>query len=293
MAQIAMNSARKEVICVIIQLSPTNIVQVLRIAASGSWRCDRLDQSRPLLTRMRLVGTDNECQGGYDALMLHFKRWRIALQVFTVSLAVLPAKSGHSQTAEQLNGVLTFHSDEDHFSGNVVVFREGRVVGNESRGLANQEWKIPNAANTRFAIGSVTKQFTAAAILLLQEQGRLKTSDPVALYYKQAPAAWKNITIRQLLLHTSGIPEELFRNDSVGFERGLHSPEEVVQAAAQKPLKTPPGTVTAYNNVEYVLLGLIVERVSGDSYSIFLSKHIFEPLGMLDTGVGWLPTIIP
>ncbi|WP_419806573.1 serine hydrolase domain-containing protein [Terriglobus sp.] len=205
-------------------------------------------------------------------------------------LSVSPARA---QTSEQVHEVVQFYADEDHFSGNVVVFHEGRVICNESRGLANQVWSIPNAPNTRFAIGSVTKQFTAAAILLLQEQGRLKTSDPIALYYKQAPTAWKEITIRELLLHNSGIPEELFAVGSAGFERGSHSPEEVVQAAAKRPLAATPGTRTAYNNVEYVLLGLIIERVSGEDYASFLKKHVFEPLNMPDTGVGWLPRVIP
>ena len=188
---------------------------------------------------------------------------------------------------------MQFYADTDHFSGNVVLFREGQIVCNESRGLANQSWGVPNADSTRFAIGSITKQFTAAAILLLQEQGRLKTSDPVNLYYKQAPAAWKGITIKELLLHTSGMPEELFDSGSPGFEHGTHTPEEVVRAATQKPLTAPPGTRTAYNNAEYVLLGLIIERASGQDYASFLKQHIFVPLGMLDTGVGWLPSVIP
>ncbi len=175
----------------------------------------------------------------------------------------------------------------------MVVFRAGHVICNESRGLANQEWNIANTAKTRFAIGSITKQFTAAAILLLQEQGRLKTSDAVSTYYEQAPLAWKGLTIRELLLHTSGIPDDLVNSSSVGFERGSYTPEEVVEAVTHKPLTAPQGTRTAYNNVEYVLLGLIIERVSGQDYASFLKQHFFAPLGMLDTGVGWSPNIIP
>lgn len=224
--------------------------------------------------------------------MLCFATWQSTLRALTVSLIVFSVSPALSQTTEQARKVVQFYADEDHFSGNVVVFRDGRVLCNESRGFANQAWKIPNATDTRFAIGSVTKQFTAAAILLLQEQGRLKTSDPVSLYYKQAPAAWRDITIRELLLHTSGIPEVLFAGGSPGMERGSHSPEEVVQAAAQQPLISSPGTRTAYTNVEYVLLGLIVERVSGQEYAGFLKHEIFEPLGMADTGVGWLPSVI-
>ena len=122
--------------------------------------------------------------------------------------------------------MVQFYCSQDHFSGNVVVFREGRVIGNESGGLANEEWNIANTADTRFPIGSVTKQFTAAAILVLQEQGRHKTGDPVSMYYKQAPAAWKSITMRELLLHTSGIPDDLVDSNSVTLGRAWHSPQE-------------------------------------------------------------------
>ena len=225
--------------------------------------------------------------------MLCSRPWRTAFPAFLAVLSMVPYSTGRAQTEEQARRVVQFYADTDQFSGNVVLFREGQIVCNESRGLANQSWGVPNAGSTRFAIGSVTKQFTAAAILLLQEQGRLKTSDPVKLYYKQAPAAWKSITIKELLLHTSGLPEELFDSGSPGFDHGTHASEEVVQAATQKPLTAPPGTRTAYNNTEYVLLGLIVERASGQDYASFLEQHIFGPLGMIDTGVGWLPSVIP
>ncbi len=182
--------------------------------------------------------------------------------------------------------MVQFYSAHDEFSGNVVVFRDGQILCNESHGFANQEWHVPNAASTRFAIGSVTKQLTAAAIMILQEQGRLRTSDSISRYYKQSPAAWSGITIRELLLHTSGIPEDIFPAGSVGFEQGSHTPQEAVEAVTHKPLTAPPGTQTEYHNVEYVLLGLIIEQVSGQSYASFLKQHFFQPLGMLDTGVG-------
>ena len=207
-------------------------------------------------------------------------------------LLVIPSPLS-AQTFEQIHQVVQFYGSHDNFSGNVVVFQNGQIVSNESRGLANQEWKIANTASTRFAIGSITKQFTATAILLLQEQGRLKTSDSVSKYYDQAPAGWKSVTLRELLLHTSGIPDDLFSHGSIGFEQGQHSPQEAVEDALHKPLAFPPGTRTAYTNVEYVLLGLIIERVSGQNYADFLRTHFFVPLEMHDTGVGWVPHVIP
>ena len=224
--------------------------------------------------------------------MLYSPFQQLAFWAVINVLTVLSGAPACAQTAEQVRRVVQFYAATDSFSGNVVVFREGQILCNESRGLADRSWGVPNNGKTRFAIGSVTKQFTAAAILLLQEQGRLKTSDPVNLYYEQAPTAWKDITIKELLLHTSGIPEELFDSGSPGFQHGTHSPEEVVQAATQKSLIAPPGTRTAYNNTEYVLLGMIIERASGRDYASFLKQHIFSPLGMADTGVGWLPDVI-
>ena len=208
------------------------------------------------------------------------------IQHVTLSLLAILAITGSvaAQTPSQIERVGRFYQLHDGFNGSVTVIKNGRVVSNQMYGFANFEWKIPLAADSRMFIGSETKQFTAAAILLLQEQGRLRTGDPISKFYPAAPPTWNKITIHQLLTHTSGIPDDIATAGYPMFERGNHTPQELVRAVADKPLLFTPGSSSAYSNLEYVLLGLIIEAASGQSYSDFLQHFIFDPLEMKDTG---------
>lgn len=189
------------------------------------------------------------------------------------------------QTPKSAQRVSDFYTKEDGFSGTVTVVKNGVIVSNTSHGMANVELGTPNTTKTRFAIGSVSKQFTAAAILLLQERGLLKTTDTVASRYPGTPEAWKDVTLRQLLQHTSGIPDSLNVWGNAGGDNGEPTPEQVVTASYAKPLVAPPGTSMAYNNTGYILLGLVVEKVSGEKLGDFLRKTFFTPLQMRDTGL--------
>lgn len=210
---------------------------------------------------------------------------RLAACVLVLPHLILP-HLGLAQTAEQARQVVHFYAKQDAFSGNVVVFRDGKILINESYGLANAERRLPLTAATRFAIASVTKQFTAASILVLQEQGLLHTNDKLSRYYPEAPAAWKDVTLRQLLQHTSGIPDSVRVFGTSGTDRSQQTPQEVVKSVASLPMLFPPGSHTAYNNTAYLVLGLVIERVSGVDYAEFLRSHLFKPLGMLNTGLG-------
>lgn len=173
----------------------------------------------------------------------------------------------------------------EHFMGSILITRDGQVLAQRSFGSANLEWHMPNAASTRFHIGSITKQFTAASILLLADEGRLGLEDPVSKYLDNPPDAWKNITLLQLLTHTSGIVSITdLPAEQAALTRG-GTPAEVVERFRNQPLLFPPGTQTRYSNSGYILLGMVVERVSGELYATFLQRHIFDPLGMRDTGV--------
>lgn len=173
----------------------------------------------------------------------------------------------------------------EHFMGSVLVVRDGKVVAERSFGFANLEWHIPNAASTRFHIGSITKQFTAASILLLAEQGKLRLDDPVSKYLDDPPDAWKNITLLDLLNHTSGIVSITdLPADQAALTQG-GTPAEIVKRFRNQPLLFPPGTQARYSNSGYIVLGMVVEKVSGEPYAAFLQRHIFDPLGMHDTGV--------
>jgi CubicO group peptidase (beta-lactamase class C family) len=134
------------------------------------------------------------------------KGFRRVAAGFLVAILTNAPNRSLCQTPQQIRSVGEFYAHTDGFSGNVVVFRNDSIISNESYGLANIELGAPITAKTRFAIGSLTKQFTAASILLLQEEGLLKTTDTLAQHYPATPALWKDVTLRQLLQHTSGIP---------------------------------------------------------------------------------------
>ena len=151
-------------------------------------------------------------------------------------------------------------------------------------GFADRDQKTPNGPQTRFLIGSNTKQFTAAAILLLQVQGKLKVTDLICTYIPQCPTAWGVITIKELLTHTSGIPDYLAQPDFVDYEGQPSTPLQIIAHFRDLPLDFAPGTTWAYSNSGYILLGYIIEQVSGMSYEAFLQKYIFTPLNLSDTG---------
>jgi D-alanyl-D-alanine carboxypeptidase len=129
---------------------------------------------------------------------------------------------------------------------------------------------------------------------LLQEQGKLKTSDPIGLYLSSPPSAWKDVTIRDLLTHTSGITNDVLAGNAFPqFNHGVHTPQQLINAVRELPLKAAPGSKYEYNNLGYVILGAIVEKVSGQTFAEFLHDRILGPLNMKDTNLGGTPDIIP
>jgi len=171
----------------------------------------------------------------------------------------------------------------ERFSGSILVARDGQAIVSKSYGMANVELDVPNTPNTVFRLASITKQFTATAIMMLQERGKLNVNDPFCKYLTDCPAAWQPITIRQLLTMTSGLPT--LTGPDLGPLAGLPvSWEQWSAAIKKKPLDSVPGDNFRYNNNGYTLLGFIIERQSGKSYGEFLQENIFTPLGMKQTG---------
>jgi CubicO group peptidase (beta-lactamase class C family) len=170
------------------------------------------------------------------------------------------------------------------FMGSVLVARGETVVLDKGYGFANLEWDIPNSPTTKFRLGSITKQFTAACILLLEERGKLKVDDPVKKYMPDAPAAWDKVTILNVLTHTSGIPSFTDFPDYESTEAIPTTPEKLVARFRDKPLEFQPGEKWKYSNSGYVLLGYLIEKISGESYEKFVQENIFTPLGMKDSG---------
>ena len=179
-----------------------------------------------------------------------------------------------------------------HFRGTIVAERNGQVLVEKSYGTAVEEWQIPNSVETKFEIASLSKQFTAAAILKLADSGKLDIEDPVSKYYRESPPSWKGMTIHQLLTHTSGLPENEWDN----FFKGRCTPyttEEQVKTFRDRPLGFPPGSSWKYRNTEYYLLAFIIEKLSGESYAAYLAHHIFQPLKMAHSGFVTMAAIVP
>jgi len=185
----------------------------------------------------------------------------------------------------RMRQIIANYVDDKSFMGTVLVVKDGKTLINSGYGSADLEWNVPDSPATKFRLGSVTKQFTAASILLLQERGKLNIDDPVSKYLPDAPAAWSKITIYNLLTHTSGIPSFTGFPDYRTTEWKDTTPADLVARFRDKPLEFEPGAKFNYSNSGYVLLGYLIEKVSGQTYADFLQQNIFTPLGMKDTGI--------
>jgi CubicO group peptidase (beta-lactamase class C family) len=170
------------------------------------------------------------------------------------------------------------------FSGSILVARDGKPIVNKGYGMANIELNVPNTPDTVFRIGSVTKQFTAMAIMMLAERGKLNVNDPACKYLTDCPAAWQSITVKNLLTHTAGVPNYTSFPDFAKTAALPATSAEMIGRFRDKPLDFAVGEKYAYSNSGYYLLGAIIEKVSGKSYADFLQENIFTPLGMRQSG---------
>jgi len=202
------------------------------------------------------------------------------------------AASETSPDLTRMEEVVRSYLSEKKFMGSVLVVRGNSVLLNKGYGFANLEWDIPNSPSAKFRLGSITKQFTAASILLLEERGKLKVDDPVKKYMPDAPAAWDKITLFNLLTHSSGIPNFTGFPDYASQEPFATTPEQLVARFRDKPLDFQPGEKMSYSNSGYVLLGYLIEKISGGSYEKFVQENIFTRLGMKDSGYDSNSTII-
>jgi CubicO group peptidase (beta-lactamase class C family) len=219
---------------------------------------------------------------------------RIVLAIWLASSWMALAVGCRAQdNAPRMDQVVQSYVSSKKFMGSVLVARGGTVLLDKGYGFANLEWNVPNSATTKFRLGSVTKQFTAASVLLLQERGKLKVDDPVKNYMPDAPPAWDKVTIYNLLTHTSGIPNFTSFPDYASTEAVSTTPEKLVARFRDKPLEFQPGEKWSYSNSGYVLLGFLIEKISGESYEKFVQENIFDPLGMKDSGYDSNSAIIP
>jgi CubicO group peptidase (beta-lactamase class C family) len=170
------------------------------------------------------------------------------------------------------------------FSGSVLIARNGKVLLRQGYGEADREKHLVNTAQTKFRIASLTKQFTAMAILILQTQGKLNVGDRICTYLPNCPTSWQAITIHHLLTHTSGILDFGSFPDYLTTQGLPSSPTQTIARFKDKPLDFQPGKKFSYSNSGYVVLGAIIEQASGKSYEAFLKAYIFVPLQMVNSG---------
>ncbi|GAB2775556.1 serine hydrolase [Salinimicrobium soli] len=188
--------------------------------------------------------------------------------------------------AQKIEELLNKYQEYGQFNGSALVAEDGKIILSKGFGMANMEYDIPNKAETKHRLGSITKQFTATLIMQLVQEGKLELDKPISTYlpdYK-GPAADK-VTIHHLLTHSSGIPSYTsFPGFFQEYSRDPYSPKEFVKTFADSTLQFAPGEKFEYNNSGYFLLGYIIEKVTGKSYEQALQERIFDPLNMNNTG---------
>jgi len=200
------------------------------------------------------------------------------------TLVALPvgAQSFPDSLASRVDAVFSRYNRSDSPGCAVGVYQNGAITYSKGYGSANLEYGVPITPNTPFISGSVAKQFTAAAIALLVEQGRLSLDDDVRKYIPELPDYGKRITVDHLVHHTSGLRDfwSLVQVAGMRYDDGYSVDDVIRLAARQKQLNFPPGTAYDYSNTGYIALGLIVQRVTGKSLREFAADQIFGPLGM-------------
>ena len=177
-----------------------------------------------------------------------------------------------------------FTEDMPLFSGSVLVAHQGEVVLSKGYNYADWELRVPNTNLTKFRITSITKSFTATLIMMMYERGLIDLEAQICSYLPDCPDSWGEITIHQLLTHTSGIPEYTRLTGARENSRDPHNVIGLLALFQDEPLVSTPGEDFQYSNSNYIVLGAIIEQVSGASYADFLVGTILEPLEMEDTG---------
>jgi CubicO group peptidase (beta-lactamase class C family) len=198
--------------------------------------------------------------------------------------------AAQDRVVERIDGYVRAEMTRQQIPGvAVAVIKDGHVVLAKGYGLANVEHQVPVKPETVFQSGSVGKQFTATAVMLLVEKGRISLDDPITKYLPEGAPRWNAIKVRHLLTHTGGTtdypPNFDFRRD--------YTERELVKRAAAIPIAFAPGAKWSYSNIGYLLLGVMIRRVTGVFYGDFLEQKIFEPLGMSTTRIISEADIVP
>ena len=206
----------------------------------------------------------------------HFRA--IALAAALIICVVVPARG------DEVDDYVERQLRQLHIPGlSLAVVRNGRVIKAQGYGLANLELNAPATKDTVYEIGSMTKQFTATAVMMLVEEGKVILDDKITEYFPAAPETWSRITIRHLLTHTSGIQNHVAVPDFPNLFQTNLTRDQLIKLFFKLPLEFQPGEAWSYDNTGYYLLGIIVENASGKSFWQFLDERIFRPVGMTST----------
>src|SRR5579872_5498272 len=218
----------------------------------------------------------------------------LALVALCTLVGLTPMASAQdSKLVARLNQIVSSYTANNAFMGAVLVVEGDRILLDRGYGSAYLEWNIPNAPDVKFRLGSLTKQFTATLILLLQQDGKLSINDPVTRYLADAPKAWEKITIAELLGHTAGIPDLTSLEEFATWRMNPHSVEEELAFFRDKPLEFEPGSRFDYSSSNYQVLGAIIEKVSGKKYAELLRERILHPLEMTHSGLDTDALLLP
>jgi CubicO group peptidase (beta-lactamase class C family) len=228
--------------------------------------------------------------------MKHTFRISITLVLYAATVLFVSQQAGLAQDhAAKIQEVLTLANKYRQFNGAALVAENGKVVYKGGLGLANMEWNIPNTPDTKFRLGSITKQFTAMLTLELVEQGKIKLDGRISDYLPDyRKDIGEKVTVHHLLTHTSGIPS--YTSQPGFFANVSRNPYKVgdfVKQYASGNLEFEPGSKFSYNNSGYFLLGAIIERVTGKTYAQALKEMILDKVGMKDTGYDLHDPLLP
>jgi CubicO group peptidase (beta-lactamase class C family) len=200
-------------------------------------------------------------------------------------LLLSPTSAAPQTSAERIDALLSKYNEYELFNGVVLVAAGGQAIYKKGFGYADMAWDVPNEPSTKFRVGSVTKQFTAALILQLVEDGKIDLQAPITEYLPEYPAEQGDrVTIHHLLTHTSGIPSYTGLPEFGEIMRDPYEPEEFLEVFSNLELEFEPGSEWSYSNSGYFLLGVIIERVTGRPYEEVLRDRILSPLGLENTG---------
>jgi len=215
------------------------------------------------------------------------------LRKFTIAFIFLPvfinAQDDYSRLLDQY---MSSQASINDFSGNVLIAYKGKIIYKKALGYANREWKIPNTLETKFRIGSITKQFTSAAILQLVEKGKISLEDKLSNYFPAFPKG-DSVTIHMLLNHTCGIKSYTAIKNFSSISPLPYSKDSVIALISRQPYDFSPGTSYSYSNSGYFLLGCLVEKVSGQSYESYLNENLINSVSLRNTGMDRLDSILP